>query len=137
MKRTLISIICVVLAAAGAFAVPAFGEGEDEMAAFMMSEKEETSIQVAAGEPFAIRFQTSPGTGYSWSFAAELDAKLLEFLAERTEEPGSMRLGGNVFVIWTFRALAAGETAIAMKYARPLETESAPARTHVFKVKIQ
>ena len=107
------------------------------MAAFMMSEKDETSIQVMAGKPFAIRFHSSPGTGYRWDLATELDGKLLEFLAEKTEEPESMRLGGRDFVDWTFRALAAGETAIAMKYARPWETEAAPARTHVFKVKIQ
>jgi inhibitor of cysteine peptidase len=136
MKRTLISIICAVLAAAGVYAVPAMGKGEDEMAAFMMSEKDETSIQVEAGKPFAIRFWSSPGTGYSWDFAAELDRMLLEFLAEKTEESGNMRLGGKEFVVWTFRALAAGETVIAMKYARPWETEAAPARTHVFKVKI-
>jgi inhibitor of cysteine peptidase len=130
-------ILCVAMTLLAAATACAMGIGEDEMAAFMMSEKEETNIQVAAGKPFAIRFQTSPGTGYSWDFAAELDGKLLEFLAERIEEPGSMRLGGKVFVVWTFRALAAGETAIAMKYARPWETEAAPSRTHVFKVNIR
>jgi inhibitor of cysteine peptidase len=137
MKRTLISFICAVLAAAGSFAAPAMGCGEDEMAVFMMSEKDETCIQVAAGKPFAIRFPSSPGTGYSWGFAAEPDRKLLEFSAEKIEEPESMRLGGSEIVVWTFRALAAGATEIAMKYARPWEKEEAPARTHVFKVKIQ
>ena len=137
MNKHALWMLRVVFTLLAATTACAMGVREDEMAAFMMSEKEETSIQVAAGETFAIRFQTSTGTGYSWDFAVELDGKLLEFLAERTEEPGSMRLGGKVFVIWTFRALAAGETAIAMKYARPWETEAAPARTHVFKVKIQ
>lgn len=137
MKRTFLSIICAVLAAAGACAVPAHGEGEDEMAVFMMSEQDETCIQVAAGKLFAIRFQASPGTGYQWGLAAELDNKRLEFLDEKTEESGIKRLGGSEFFVWTFRALAAGEAAIAMKYTRPWETEAAPARMHVFKVKIQ
>ena len=106
------------------------------MALFMMSEKDETSIQVAAGKPFAIRLRASPGTGYRWDLAAELDKGLLEFLDEKTEETADTRLGGSEFVVWTFRALAAGETVIAMKYARPWETSAAPARTHGFKVKI-
>jgi inhibitor of cysteine peptidase len=137
MKRAIISIICAISVAAGAFTAPASGKGEDEMALFMMSEKDETSIQVAAGKPFAIRFPSSPGTGYSWGLAAEPDKKLLEFIAEKMEEPGSGRLGGREFVVWTFRALAAGATEIAMNYSRPWEKEAAPARTHVFKVNIQ
>ena len=73
MKKPLISIVCVVLAAAGVLAVPALEQGEDEMAVFMMSEKDESCIQVTAGKPFAICFQSSPGTGYSWVLAKEPD----------------------------------------------------------------
>lgn len=137
MKRTIISIICAVLAVAGAFAVPAMDEGEEEMAVFLMSENGECCIQVEAGKLFAIRFQSSPGTGYSWVLAAELDKKLLEFLGEKMKEPGSGLLGGRETFDWTFRALAAGETEIAMNYVRPWEKEAVPAKTHVFKVKIR
>jgi inhibitor of cysteine peptidase len=137
MKRTLISFVCVVLAAAGALAVPALDQGEEEMAVFMMSEKDETCIQVEAGMPFAIRFRTSPGTGYGWALAAEPDRKLLEFVAEKMEEPGSGLLGGPETAVWTFRALAAGEADIAMNYVRPWEKEVPPARTHVFHVTIR
>jgi len=136
MKITLISIVCGVLATAGAFAVLTLDGGEDEMPVFRMSEKDESFIEVAAGEPFAIRFQSSPGTGYSWVLAAEPDKKLLEFLAEEVEEPKSGLLGGQETVLWTFRALAVGEATIAMNYVRPWEKEAAPARTHVFTVKI-
>ncbi|MCU0236604.1 MAG: protease inhibitor I42 family protein [Acidobacteria bacterium] len=136
MKRTTASIICVLATAAGAYAVTARDGVEDEMPVFMMSEKAETCIQVAAGSLFAVRFLSSPGTGYSWALAAELDKKLLEFKEEKMEEPGSGLLGGRETVIWTFRALASGETGIAMNYARPWEKETPPAKTHVFKVKI-
>ncbi len=136
MKRTLITIICVVLAAAGVLAVSALDQGEDEMPVFMMSEKDESGIQVAAGKPFTICFQSSPGTGYSWVLAAEPDKKLLKFLTEKVEEPKSGLMGGRETVFWTFRALAAGEAEIAMNYVRPWEKEAAPARVHVFKVKI-
>lgn len=106
------------------------------MAVFTMSEKGESCIQVESGKPFAIRFLSSPGTGYSWEFAAEPDKKLLEFLGEKIEEPGSRRLGGSETVIWTFRALSAGDTEISMKYVRPWEKQLPAARNYVFKVRI-
>ena len=136
MKITLISIVCVVLAAAGVLAVSALDGGEAEMAVFMMSEKDETRIQVAAGELFAISFASSPGTGYGWVLAREPKPELLKFSAEKVEEPKSGLLGGHETVFWSFRALAAGEAEIAMNYVRPWEKEAAPARTHVFMVKI-
>ena len=136
MKITLISIICVVLTAAGVLAVSVVDRGEDEMPVFMMSEKDESCIRVAAGKPFAICFESSPGTGYGWVLAEKPDPKLLEFIAEKVEEPKSGLLGGRETVFWSFHPLVPGEAEIAMKYVRPWEKEAAPARTHVFKVKI-
>jgi len=137
MKRTLISIVCFVLAATGSLAVPASDHGEEKMDVFMMSEKDESCIQVEAGKPFAIGFHSSPGTGYSWEFAAEPDKTLLEFRGERIEEPENGMPGGRVTVFWTFQPLAAGETEIALKYARPWEKEAPAAKKHVFKVQIR
>jgi inhibitor of cysteine peptidase len=137
MNKQVSSIMCIVLMGLWSASVYACGAGEEKMAVFMMSEKDESCIRAKAGKPFAIRFQSSPGTGYSWEFAVDPDKKLLEFLGEKMEDPGSGLLGGREFVVWTFRALAAGETEIAMKYARPWEKEVAPARTYVFKVKIR
>jgi predicted secreted protein len=107
------------------------------MKVFMMSEKDESCIQVEAGKPFAIGFHSSPGTGYSWEFAAEPDKTLLEFRGERIEEPENGMPGGRVTVFWTFQPLAAGETEIALKYVRPWEKEAPAAKKHVFKVQIR
>jgi len=113
------------------------GSGEEEMPVFLMSEKGETCILVKSGEAFAIRFRTTPGTGFSWEFAAEPDKELLQFMGEELEESESGRIGGSVFAVWTFCALAAGEAEIRMKYVRPWEKEKPPEKEHVFKVKIQ
>lgn len=111
--------------------------GEKAMAVFLMSEKGETCIQVHAGEEFALKFLTSPGTGYSWEFAVKPDGSLLEFIEARAEETEKPRLGGSEFAVWTFRALAAGEADISLKYVRPWEKDADPARKHVFKVHIR
>lgn len=107
------------------------------MAAFTMSEAEETCVRVAAGERFALRFRTSPGTGFSWRFAAEPDPRLLRFVEEKTEESKSGLLGAPETAVWIFEALAAGRAAIALEYVRPWETEAEPARKHVFRVTIE
>ncbi len=107
------------------------------MAVFTMSEKDESCIRVESGKSFAIRFLSSPGTGYRWEFAAEPDKKILEFIGEKIEEPASRRLGGSESVVWTFRALSAGDTQISLKYVRPWEKQLPPARTYVFDVRVR
>lgn len=137
MKKPIFSFILVAFLGLWPAVTLDADAGEEKMVVFLMSEEGECCIQVEAGKPFAIRFQSSPGTGYNWVLAAEPDKKLLEFLGEKMAEPGSGLLGGRETFVWTFRALAAGETEIAMNYVRPWEKEAAPARTHVFKVKIR
>ena len=107
------------------------------MAVFTMSEKGESGIRVESGKLFAIRFLSSPGTGYRWEFAAEPDKKMLEFVGEKIEEPARRRLGGSETVIWTFRALSAGDTDISLKYVRPWEKQVPAARTYVFNVRVR
>jgi predicted secreted protein len=136
MKNSFAVAMGIVLMGVWA-ATLAVAAGEEEMAVFMMSDKDETCIRVAAGKPFAIRFATVPGTGYSWELAAEPDPGMLSFLQERPEEAREPRLGGAEYVTWTFQALAAGETAIAMKYVRPWEKDAPAAKKHVFKVRIR
>jgi len=137
MERRFIKMM--IFALVGLWAASAVGRdaGEEEMPVFMMSEKGETCIQVKAGETFALRFRTTPGTGYGWEFAAEPDKQLLQFLGEELEQSESGRIGGSVFAVWTFCALAAGEAEIHMKYVRPWEKEKPPEKEHVFKVKVQ
>ena len=129
----------VVLACAWVWATRAFGQGagEEAMAEYLMSEKGESCITVQAGEPFALRFYSIPGSGYSWEFTAEPDKQLLEFIEEKVEDSKSGRLGGRVLVVWVFTARAAGEAEISMKYARPWEKDVDPIKRYVFKVKIQ
>ena len=109
------------------------------MPVYKMSQEEITSIRVEPGQTFVLSFQGRPGTGYSWSFAAEPDRELLEFLGETIEEREREpeRVGGSETFRWTFKALKAGEAEIAMKYVRPWESDAKPEKAHVFRVKIE
>ncbi|GEM_PF-2100032 len=140
MKKSLVLIACALaLACAAAPKSQSQASAEVPMPVFRMSQEESTAIRVEPGQTFALSFQGRPGTGYSWVFAADPDRKLLEFLgesvAERDREPEIV--GGSETFLWTFKALAAGEAEIAMKYVRPWEAGAEPAGAHVFKVKIE
>ncbi len=109
------------------------------MPVFAMSQEESTPIRVEPGQTFALSFQGRPGTGYTWSLAAEPDNELLEFLGETIEErkKDPHIVGGSETFRWTFRALKSGEAEIAMKYVRPWESDAKPEKSHVFQVKIE
>lgn len=124
----------VILVVASVFAAETV---EEKMAVHMMTEAGESAIRVRSGKPFAVRFISSPGTGYSWELATNLDRKLLVFLGEKSEGGQSGLLGGEEAFLWTFKALASGETEISMKYVRPWEKDGAPEKKYVFKVSIE
>lgn len=137
MSRACIWLFVLLLAAPCAACREPQAAAEEKMPVFMMSQEEKTCVRVEPGRTFALRFQGRPGTGFSWSFAAEPDPKLLEFLGERAEPADSgLRVGGSETFVWTFRALAAGEAEVAMKYSRSWETDVPPLKTHLFKVTI-
>jgi inhibitor of cysteine peptidase len=137
MNARSFAMLILGLAGVGAAAMGLRGSGEEDMPVFLMSDKGESCIEVRAGENFALRFRTTPGTGYRWEFAAAPDEKLLRFIGEKVEESESGRIGGSVFAVWTFCALAAGEAEISMKYARPWEKGVEPIKTYVFKLTIR
>jgi inhibitor of cysteine peptidase len=137
MKRLLLMFLIFNLAVPWAMSLNSKDIGEEEMAVFLMSEKGETCVQVRAGQKFAIKFVTSPGTGYSWELAAPLDEKMLAIIETKSEALGSGLLGASEYKIWICRALAAGLTEIALKYVRPWEKDADPVKKHIFKVQIR
>ena len=93
-------------------------------------------ITATAGETFDIVLPSNPSTGYHWNIIPELDANLIEFvgqdyLAEQPVKPGS----GGVDV-WTFRAVNAGDTTLALGYYPP-DNETDPEETVTFSVHVE
>jgi predicted secreted protein/dienelactone hydrolase len=112
------------------------GGREESPPVFTMPAAAESVIAVKAGTRFAIRFFSSPGTGFGWELASDPDARRLQFVEETIAEPRGEMAGGQETVIWTFKALAAGEAVIAMRYVRPWENDAEPLRRHLFRVRI-
>ena len=110
---------------------------EEAMAVFSMSDKNETCVQVQAGQFFSLKFVTSPGTGYAWVLASPIDDKMLLIKEMKSEAPNDGLLGASEYEIWLCQALSAGQTEIALKYVRPWEKDADPVKKHVFKLCIQ
>lgn len=83
-------------------------------------------ITVSNGEKFAIVLTSNQTTGYSWQLAKPVNEKILRLVNSEYIPAGSGLIGAGGKEIWTFLAVAAGETSISLKYARPWEKEKPP-----------
>ncbi len=93
-------------------------------------------VRVAAGRQFAIRIASNPTTGYGWQLARPPDPAVAVLVTNTYAQaaPDTPRVGVGGHEVWTFKAVGAGQTAIALEYIRPWEKDKPPARTNVFTV---
>ena len=130
MKKILLlaAVLLLVLSACGGKATPT--------AEFVISEPGK-SIEVTAGNEFKIVIESNPSTGYHWNLIGDLDANLLQFISNeyRASEPVMPGSGGKE--VWTFKALAAGETTITLGYYPPSNDPVEPAQTVTFTVVVK
>jgi inhibitor of cysteine peptidase len=82
-------------------------------------------IEVSAGNEFKIVIDSNPSTGYHWEMIGELDESIVQFVSSeyRADEPVMPGSGGKN--VWTFKALAAGETTITLGNYPPGQGEPA------------
>ena len=82
------------------------------------------SIRAAAGETFTIVMNANASTGYRWEIVGPLDDDHLEFVSREYvgSEPALPGSGG--VEVWTFKAVAPGESILALGNYPPSESES-------------
>lgn len=83
-------------------------------------------IKARAGRHFTITIPTNPTTGYQWQLARPLNDKMIQFVSSEYSADNTGAVGSGGKEIWTFRALRAGRSAIALKYVRTWEKDAAP-----------
>lgn len=93
-------------------------------------------IIVSPDKRFAIVIDSNPTTGYSWQLAKPINEKIIKFSGSEYIPANTKRgiVGAGGKEVWTFVAVAAGETAISLKYVRPWEKENPPASEATYKV---
>jgi len=90
-------------------------------------------VNVRAGESFAIRLESNPTTGYSWTVTGVPQATVAALVdPEGTfEEPDSGAMGAPGFQVFDFDAVASGTTEVEFTYARSFDPEDNPTVTTV------
>ena len=117
---------------------------ENQSNMFVLSEENESQITVKAGGEFSIKIESNPTTGYSWALVSPKkdEDSPVRFKEHKVEEPGDRpneqpRLGAPTYEIFTFSALAPGETVIELHYRRPWEKDIPPIKKHQVKVTVE
>jgi len=95
------------------------------------------SFEVKPGKRFRITLESNRSTGYQWRMARPLDQKVVKLVGSGYQSPEVKLPGAGGKEIWTFEAVAAGRTEIAMQYIRPWEKGVPPARTAKFTVVVK
>ena len=95
------------------------------------------SIDVQVGESFDIVIASNPSTGYHWEIVGELTGVEFVLRVYKADEPVLTGSGG--VDVWTFNALAAGETQITLGSFPPgvNVTDGEPEQTVTFKIVVK
>ena len=95
-------------------------------------------VKVKSGETFEIKLESQIATGYRWRLADSLDARYLELVDSKYQDPDEDLAGSVGLEIWTFRALSPGKTTISLLYNPAWQKEKADdAKTRTIEVVIE
>ncbi len=85
------------------------------------------TIEVTAGNEFKIIIESNPSTGYHWEMIGNLDDRVVQFVSKdfRISAPEPVPPGTPGKDVWTFKAVAAGETTITLGSYPPAAGEPA------------
>ncbi|MBN2515388.1 MAG: protease inhibitor I42 family protein [Deltaproteobacteria bacterium] len=91
-------------------------------------------VTVSPGKKFVIVIESNRTTGFSWEIAKPFNENVVtlmgkEYLPEKSDLDGA---GGKE--VWTFIAVAAGQTTIYLKYVRPWEKGIPPKQATAYTV---
>jgi predicted secreted protein len=93
-----------------------------------------TPVTVRKGQTFALTLSSNPTTGYIWQLGKPPEGGVIQFIDNQYRGDKSGLVGAGGREIWTFKAVGTGETTIDLKYVRPWEKNTAPAKSALFKV---
>ena len=76
-------------------------------------------VTVKAGETFELVMPSNPSTGYHWNIIPELDENIVQFVEQNYTGEQPVMPGSGGVEVWTFRAVSAGDTTVALGYYPP------------------
>ncbi|MBX3059491.1 MAG: protease inhibitor I42 family protein [Anaerolineae bacterium] len=93
-------------------------------------------LQVTAGKEFDIVIRANITTGYEWRLVGTLDETVVQFVAQDYEPDRPINEGSGGLDVWTFQAVAPGESKIVLGHFPP-DGRDEPERTVTFTVVVE
>jgi predicted secreted protein len=81
------------------------------------------TIEVTAGNEFKIIVNVNPSTGYHWELMEALDTKVVDFVKKDYVADEPVMPGSSGRDVWTFKAIAPGQTTITLGFYQPGDTD--------------
>lgn len=94
-------------------------------------------IDARVGSEFFIILDANPSTGYEWDLVEDLDTNLMQFVSKEYDAGEPVAPGSGGVDVWTFRAVAPGETRITLGYYSPSSSREEPEQTATFIVTVK
>ena len=124
-------IILLLLAFCAVYAQDATTQATPE---YQKEQKMVVSIEVRAGDEFAITLESNRTTGYLWQIAQDIDKTVIELIKSEYIPNDTKLIGSGGKEIWTFKAIKPGKTTIFFQYVRPWEKDVPPAKEKTFSI---
>lgn len=81
-------------------------------------------IEASTGDTITITLDSNVTTGFQWNLVTEPDGAVAKLVSSEYVPPEDGLIGEGGVEIWTFEAVAPGETDLGLSYFRPFEPES-------------
>ncbi|OPY76559.1 MAG: Chagasin family peptidase inhibitor I42 [Syntrophorhabdus sp. PtaU1.Bin153] len=91
-------------------------------------------LVVSPGAKFAIVVASNRTTGFSWQIAQPVNEKIVKLVGTEYVPSGSDLDGAGGKEVWTFTAVAAGQTTISLRYVRSWEKGKTPQQEALYTV---
>ena len=128
------AILLATACAAFAFATPALALTPHSPV--LIQDDASQPQTVKAGEELFIALPSNRTTGYAWS-ATINDEKLIAYEGNVYQRSSSSMTGAGGQQLFVFHANRSGMATISFTYARPFESNAAPAKTLTFTITVE
>jgi len=97
------------------------------------------SIELTIDSEFVIKLESNPTTGYGWILDEKTDTSIVSMVgseyAQSEEDEELVGAGGHE--IFTFKAIASGDTTVLLNYERSWEEEEEPLETFEINISVK
>lgn len=133
MRKTLAISMFFILS----IAVVLISAGCDFLTARYTEADSGKTLEASVGQKFTITLRGNETTGYVWQMTKGTNSKIVKKISDKYMPDNTGLVGSGGDHVWTYKAVAAGETTITLNYLRPWQKPVVPTKTLKYKIKVK